>query len=169
MKWPSGAASRWPFLVILSALVVFAPALGGELLEWDDDINILDNPRVWSLTGDNLVWMFTDISQALRFKALSWLSWTLVYSVSGTSGVGYHAANLALHVANAALLYALITRLFGKLGGAVGDDARWPAFAGATFWALGPLRAEPIAWATGLPYCQATLFVRLSLRYHLDA
>ena len=63
----------------------------------------------------------------------------------------YHAINVALHVANALLVFALGRALFRRAGAsarvALSDEAApWAALAGAALFAASPLQVEAVMW-----------------------
>lgn len=154
---------------------VFFRTLESGFLRWDDDINVFENPHVQGLTAENLRWMFTDFEQAIRYKPLSWLAWALVHEVFGLNPFGYHLANVLLHCANAVLVFLLIRRLL-KCGTrnaerGIADPAGLDACAalGALLWAVHPLRVEPVAWVTGLPYGLALMFLLTATLLYLRA
>jgi len=154
-------------LLAFATLATFAVALRGELIEWDDDINILDNAQIHSMGLSNVRWMFTDLEQAMRYKALSWLAWALVFRAGGTGGFGYHALTLVLHVVNAALAFDLFSTLLGRARPAArGAGPIAAGFFAAAAWALNPVRSEVLGWATALPYAQGTFFALLSARWY---
>ena len=172
---------RTTAIVLALVAVVFAVffrTLESGFLRWDDDINVFENPHVQGLTAENLRWMFTDFEQAIRYKPLSWLAWALVHEVFGLNPFGYHLANVLLHCANAVLVFLLIRRLLllsRTTAPSVGDphyadsSVELPAALGALLWAVHPLRVEPIAWVTGLPYGLALTFLLISTIYYLRA
>jgi tetratricopeptide (TPR) repeat protein len=168
-----GLKSRsWLFaaVVAVTTFVVFLPVLRGEFLMWDDDINIYENPHVRGVNAPNLRWMFTDLQQALRYKPLCWLTWALIYQIRGFEPVAYHLVNLLFHTTNAALVFFLLRKLFRfSTGAAPGSEGfRLLGCAlGALLWSLHPLRVEPVAWATGLPYGQSLFFLLISLLAYL--
>lgn len=156
---------------------VFFRTLESGFLRWDDDINVFENPHVQGLTGENLRWMFTDFEQAIRYKPLSWLAWAVVHEIFGLNPFGYHLANVLLHCANTVLVFLLIRRLLAlssslSLADAEGASAAFleicAAF-GALLWAVHPLRVEPVAWITGLPYHEALFFALLAAVLYLRA
>ena len=65
------AADRAVVIVLLLlvgavACIVLSPSLGGRFVQWDDDINILQNPHIRGLSLENLRWMFTDYAWTRR-------------------------------------------------------------------------------------------------------
>ena len=165
---PRGPRTVW-LVALAVALVtgaVFSGALSAEFVKWDDDINITRNVHIQGLGREQLAWMFTDMQQALRYKPLSWLSWAAIHAVSGLNPAGYHLANLLFHAINAGLVFLLIHRLLARDpeqgGGDRGRAAVLCAALGALLWAWHPMRVEPVAWASGLPYCQSVCFALLS-------
>jgi protein O-mannosyl-transferase len=155
------------FAIVLG---VYWPVLEADFLHWDDDINVFENPNVQGLTAANLQWMFTDFEQAIRYKAFSWLAWAIVHEIFGLNPFGFHLANLFLHTMNAWLVFFLCLRLARFAGGPTGDVGRETiAAAGlaALVFALHPLRVEPVAWITGLPYHLSLLFLLSSVILYL--
>ena len=69
--------------------------------------------------------------------------------VAGVGGTGARARR-RVHAVNAGLLLWLIAFALDR---GDGDPRRWgAALAGAALFALHPLRVEPVAWASALPY-----------------
>jgi len=48
-----------PVGIFAAVFVVFLPALDGQFLNWDDDINFLNNPGFRGLGWAQLRWMWT--------------------------------------------------------------------------------------------------------------
>ena len=161
--------------IVAVVFAVFFRTLESGFLRWDDDINVFETPHVQGLTAENLRWMFTDFEQAIRYKPLAWLAWALVHEVFGLNSFGYHLANVLLHCANAGLLFFLLRRLLkcGMRNAECGmESATWLdacAALGTLLWAVHPLRVEPVAWVTGLPYHLALCFALLATLFYLGA
>lgn len=150
-----------PVVVAAVTFVAFLPVLDAGFLNWDDDTNLLDNPRYRGLGWTQFRWMFTTMLLG-HYIPITWMSFGLNYVLGGMNPWGYHLSNLLLHAANAGLFYFVARRLLAAaFSGAVakpvppGDGGAEPDVAlsvGAAFAALvfgvHPLRVESVAWVT---------------------
>ena len=142
---------------MLVAFLAFLPALDAGFVSWDDDSNLVDNPRFRGLGWGELRWMTTTTLMG-HYIPLTWLSFAVNYRLSGMAPWGYHLGNLLLHAANAGAFYFVSRRLLeAAFGGGVAGAGRHveadgvlslgAAFAALAF-ALHPLRVESVAWVT---------------------
>jgi tetratricopeptide (TPR) repeat protein len=163
-------ALLWLALICLAAFWTFKAALGFEFLAIDDSGNITLNPHMGPPSSWNLPWMFTDVDYVRRYIPLGWLGFSAVFAVSGLSAEAYHAANLILHGANTALLFAVLLIALRRWNPDRGHawTVACAAFA-AGLWALHPFRAESIGWISGMLYGQAGFFALLSVLAYLRA
>jgi protein O-mannosyl-transferase len=90
---------------------VFSRGLQAEFVAWDDGATVPENTFVQGLDAHRLAWMFTNVSFAMRYKPLCWLSYALIYTAAGLKPAAYHLASLVFHCLNAALLYFVIREL----------------------------------------------------------
>jgi hypothetical protein len=112
--------------------------------------------------------MFTDMGYVHRYMPLGWLGFSLVYSFSGLDPSGYHAAGIALHCANALLVFAVLGRLLARFASDAPERRRLIAAGlAALLWALHPLRVETTAWCSGLLYAQSAFFALLCVLFRL--
>ena len=150
--WPDGRRRTVLLCLLLVALAaaVYAPVLGHGFLNFDDDIHVFKNALVsGGLTLDG-------VRRAFGFESpdywhpLSTLSLMLDTELFGLGNPGgFHAVNLLLHAANAALLFLAFRRMTGRT---------WPSlFAGALF-AAHPMQVEAVAWVTARKDVLSTLF-----------
>lgn len=165
---------RLVFGLLALTLITFISACGNGFVQYDDSINIYGNLHIRSLSAENLKWMFTDTSFAQRYMPLGWFSYAIDYQFFGASPVAYHTGNLLLHLVNTVLLFFLLKRLLlltaGKFIAANNERTIvWCAALGALFWAVNPLRTEPIAWASSRPYCVMFFLAMISLLAWLHA
>lgn len=159
-----------PASLALLVAGVFAPVLGFGFVRWDDDINLTQNPLLtepwsWSLAGK-----LFDAGQALRFKPVHWLVDRAFHGLVGFDPAGWHALNLALHLVATLLFFAVLRRLLARVAPEAGG-VRADAAAGlvAALWAVHPLRAETVAWATASPYPLTAVWLLGSFGCYLAA
>jgi tetratricopeptide (TPR) repeat protein len=142
--------------VLLSgaALAVFGPAVNYEFVNYDDSVYVTENDHVkGGLTRENVAWAFTTFD-ASNWHPLTWLSLQLDATLFGPGPRGFHATNVALHAANAALLFLTLRSLTG---------AFWRSALVAALFALHPLRAESVAWVAERKDVLSSFFGLLAL------
>ncbi len=150
-------------VALLLALVwaVYSPAIHFDLLSWDDDINLQNNPHLTGISSESVKWMFTDLTYQQRYQPLAWLTWFSIYEIQGLDPFGYHLIVVLLHVFSTLLVFLIAVRLF---------KGRWPwALLAAALWSLHPMRVETTVWAVELLYVQALFFFLLSYLSYLKA
>ncbi len=138
------AATAFRFLalaVILAAgTLVFFPSLSFDFVNWDDPVQVLNNPLVRDLSPAGLARIFT--SRVVRqYHPLVTLSFALEYHFFQAAPLPYHLDNLLLHLLNGGLVFALAHRLFG--------GRILPAFLAGIFFTIHPLQAGAVAWISG--------------------
>ncbi|MBI4326026.1 MAG: tetratricopeptide repeat protein [Chloroflexi bacterium] len=178
-EWLRSTLRRSPELSVgivvwLVTAAVFAPVLSADFVQWDDDINIYRNPNLARLDLKAVFWMFTDVESVQRYKPLTWLTWALLYQLFELRPWAYHMANWLFHCGNAVLVFLLLLslmRLAARTAARPGDQDKsvFCAGLGALFWAIHPLRVEPVAWVSGLGYLQALFVMLISLLCYLKA
>src|SRR5207245_11767193 len=105
-------------------------------INWDDPEYVTANPHIRSLSWSTVTWPFTSFDAA-NWHPLTWLSLALDYRLYGLEPRGYHLTSLALHVANAVLVFLVFHRL---------THALWRSAAVAALFGVPPLRVESLAW-----------------------
>lgn len=150
-------------LVVMIAAVVwtYLPATGFAFLNWDDHAVIVQNP---SLNFPRVAaWAFTTTYME-HYQPFSWLVWAALKARFGPDATAFHAANVLAHAVCAMLVWAVGRRVFARsaphLPGSWHDRA---ALAAAVLFGLHPLRVEPVAWVSALPYTLALAFMLASL------
>ena len=136
-----------PALVLLT-LIAYLPALRNGFI-WDDNDHFTENPAMTRPDGLQKIWSSLAVS---RYYPLTLSTFWAERRLWGLNPVGYHAVNIALQALNAVLVFLLLRRL--KVPGA------WVA---AALWAVHPVNAESVAWATELKNLQSGAFFFLSL------
>jgi len=158
--------SRWrtslacAFLVI-ATLAVYWPAHQYKFVAYDDDNYVYQNPTVLKgLTWQGVEWSFVD-RQANNWHPLTWFSHMADCQIFGLNAGGPHMVNVALHCANAVLLFLLLQTLMR------GDnDFFWRNLFVAALFALHPLRVESVAWISERKDVLSGFFGLLALLFY---
>jgi hypothetical protein len=125
-----------PVLFIIT-VVVFAGALKGQFLNYDDPQYVTQLPEVREgLSWANASWALS-ATHAANWHPLTWWSLQLDASIHGLNPAPFHLTNVLLHAASVWLLYTLLESATG---------AWWPSTLAAAVFGWHPLRAESVAW-----------------------
>jgi len=152
-----------PVLIGVLSFLAFLPALGGQFLTWDDDVNLLTNESYRGLGWTQIRWAFSNVRMG-HYIPLTWLGFSASYVASGMDPWGYHLVNLILHAVNAATFYLVARRLLAAARDGGRQDGRgeavvaWGAATAALVFSLHPLRVESVAWVTERRDVQSGLF-----------
>jgi len=137
------ADGRTPRRVVVAALLVglltvalFAPTWNQQMLHWDDDENVLQNPLVVMPAAAGLKRIFS-APFSTDYYPLTYISLALDHFLWRGQFFGYHVTQTLLHGANAFLVVLLVWRWTETLGAAL--------LAGAWF-AWHPVQVETVAW-----------------------
>ncbi len=135
---------------MIVTFLAFLPALGGEFINFDDDLNFLTNPNFRGLGIEQLRWMWTAFHQG-HYHPITWMTLGLDYTIWGMDPRGYHLTNLILHTINAGLFFILARRIIalGLRDRAMpGISISLAAMIATVFFSIHPLRVESVAWIT---------------------
>src|SRR2546428_6981849 len=159
-----------PVLIALVTFAAFLPTLQNQFVDWDDQRNFLDNHHYRGLGWTHLRWMWT--THLGHYIPLTWMTLGLDYLLWGMNPVGYHLTSLLLHAANAVVFFFVVRRILtlalpspSERGDALAVSA---GFAALVF-AIHPLRAESVAWATERRDVLSGLFYLLTILLYLRA
>lgn len=145
--WPLARVVAAAALLAAVVFAAFLPVLGHEFLEWDDHLVISQNPDFLPPRVSTLGHYWTASHMQFYVPVTYTIWWTLAHFAVHPGPAGglvlwpmpYHAANLLAHIGAAMFAYRLLARLTRS------EAAAW--FAAALF-ALHPLQAEPVSWAS---------------------
>ena len=150
---------------LLAGFLVYAPALGGELI-WDDRYLVRENPFFRSpvfLLEVFRHYLFFD-SFSTYYRPLQNWSYILDYWLWRGDPVGYHLTNILLHSFSGFLLFLLLRRVFAELlpgerkaGGSGGFPARM-ALLTALLWIVHPVHNAAVAYISGRADSLASFF-----------
>lgn len=150
--------NRWIIPPVLLAIGAWCLSLKNGFV-WDDHILIEKN--VATLSQASIAQAFSsdfwttegEAGHSNYYRPIVTLSYMLDYSLYGLSAWGYHLTNVALHAANVALVFVLVSSLIG---------AGPLAAAAAALFAAHPALAESAAWISGRTDLIATMWMLFS-------
>jgi tetratricopeptide (TPR) repeat protein len=148
LGWPATVGA----LLLVTALVVYLPALDGDLL-WDDAAHVT-GPVLQSVAGLWRIW--TDSRAALEYYPLTDSAFWVQRQLWGLAPLGYHVVNVLLHAASAVLLWRILAGL-----------AVPGALVAAAVWAVHPVQVETVARIAELKSTLSTVFFFAALLAYL--
>lgn len=126
---------------------------------WDDFGYVVRNyPIQDPVSLKSIWWCLTAFAEA-NWHPVTWLALHLEFQCFGLAPFGYHAVNLALHLANALLLFTWLYRATGATG---------KSLAVAALFAVHPLHVESVAWVAEIKDVLSTFFLMLTLHAHVS-
>ena len=174
-QWPTWLTS---LLIFGAVLLVFAPVTQFEFLPyWDDGVNILQNPLYRNLSPHSFAQFWLQPYQNL-YIPVTYSAWAFLVTLSnGITGSNvlepaiFHAANLLIHAATAALAFLLLLLLLQFFDRNKLPDWRLQtaAAAGTLFFAFHPLQVEAVAWVSGFRDVLGTFFAGLTLLLYVTS
>jgi hypothetical protein len=156
----------------LLVILLYLPALGNDLVNWDDSIYIYGNPQVRSIAPSSLLRAFTRVYSASgNWHPLTMISHAVDYAIWGLRPLGHHLTSILLHGLNAALVVLLAARLLQARAAGGVLSRRGMLAAGAVaglLFGLHPLRVESVAWVSERKDLLAALFYLLGVLSYMD-
>src|SRR5207245_5423 len=157
-----------PLALALVTFLVFLPALWNGFVEWDDYVNLYENEGYRGLTWPQIRWMFSTTLMG-HWIPLTWLTFGLDYVIWGMNPAGYHLTSLVIFALNAPVFYFVALRLLRHAAGFTDGALRLSAIVATLFFAIHPLRAESVGWATERRDVLSGLFFLLTILMYLKA
>src|SRR5688572_16326994 len=95
-------------LLLLSVLLVFAPSLRNEFVNYDDPDYVTENDQVKrGLSWEGIRWAFL-ATEASNWHPLTWLSHMADCQAFGLESWGHHLSSVVLHALNTCLLFLVL-------------------------------------------------------------
>ena len=157
-----------PLALAVITFLVFLPGLWNGFVEWDDQVNLYENLDYRGLTWPQIRWMFSNVLMG-HWIPLTWLTFGLDYVVWEMKPFGYHLTSLLIFAANAPAFYFVALRLLRRATSFGEPVLRLSAVTATLFFALHPLRAESVGWATERRDVLSGLFFLLTVLMYLKA
>ncbi len=135
-------------LLLIITWFLYQPATQHGFTNWDDPTYVLENPRVKTLSSDNIAFFFSNAS-ASNYHPLTMISLSIDYyfaSGANENSTGqkeptagrFHATNIILHLLNVLLVF-----VFAYL---VSRKRLLVATITALLFAIHPMHVESVAW-----------------------
>jgi tetratricopeptide (TPR) repeat protein len=151
--------------ILLISFLVYLPSLQNGFVNWDDDINIYENPYItdisnWKTFFENAKVIFTShVNHA--YNPLAILSFALEKMFYGLESPGWwHLNNIILHLICVLLVFRITLALEVKIITA--------AFC-ALLFGVHPMRVESVAWITERRDLLYGSFYLLALYYYIKS
>ncbi len=150
LPWMGGA--------VLLTLLAFIPVFGTDLINYDDELYITQNPLIQSF---DIKGLFSQFYKS-QYSPLAMLIMACQFKLGMSTGM-LKFVSVLIHLANTALVFAVVYQLFKKLD--------WSFFV-AAFFGVCVLQVESVAWLTASMkigmYALYFLLALLSYLLYLD-
>jgi tetratricopeptide (TPR) repeat protein len=164
------APTSWPLVILAAGVIVLATlaayhnSLAGPFA-YDDEPSILANRTIRQLWPLGPVLSPPCNGETVGGRPLLNLTLAINYALGGLNVRGYHAANLAIHIAAALLLFGILRRtlLTRPLRDRFDRASTLLALAGAMLWAVHPLHTESVTYIVQRAESLMGLFYLLTL------
>ncbi|MGB9690702.1 MAG: tetratricopeptide repeat protein [Candidatus Sumerlaeaceae bacterium] len=155
------SAKHVALVLFLLIVVVFGQTVFFEFVDWDDNINVYENPYLLSLSVDGLkrLWsapyaslyvplVYTTYFVELLFSNLLLGVLRPLFASGNETKVFFQIASGVIHFDNVLLHWVATLSVFRILRRMLGVTNS-VALAAASVFAIHPLQVEPVVWATG--------------------
>ncbi len=146
------ASGKWNFLsaakqgnsgplllsVLLLTFFVFFPTLSNDFVNWDDDVNLLNNPNLSTFNWASIKSIFTSTIVG-NYNPLPIFTFTIEKYFFGLDPFVFHLNNLLLHLIATSLVFFIGKKM---------ELTSWGAAFVAALFAVHPMHVESVAWVT---------------------
>lgn len=150
-------------VVVVATMALYAPSLRHEFVDYDDQVFLFENPTYKTPTLGGVMAYWREPFRSL-YQPIPYTIWGALAAISRRAPqldpTLFHAANIVAHVCAALGVFGIV-RLLVRNSVA--------ACAGALVFALHPLQAEPVNWASSFYTVLSGAFVMTSVWMYLLA
>lgn len=128
-------------IALVATFLAFSGTFSNDFVNWDDDLNILDNKNLNGFTAENIGRIFHPEHGRIigNYNPLPIFTFTIQKAIWGLNPAVFHGTNLLLH-----LLCVFFVFLLGRRLGLSAMGAGLLAL----LFGIHPMRVESVAWAT---------------------
>ncbi|MEI7594858.1 MAG: tetratricopeptide repeat protein [Bacteroidota bacterium] len=143
----------YSIIIILAVLATYCSAFFHTFTNWDDDINVVNNPFIQSLNFNNLKYIFSNEFVGM-YVPLTMLTYMFNFIIGGLNPLGFLAFNIIIHILNALLVFSLMKHFF--------KNEIFPLFI-ALIFAVHPMGVEGVSWISARSNVLFAFFYLLAL------
>ncbi len=135
-----------PIGICIITAICFSNTFNNQFLFWDDNQFILNNIHLRRLSWENIKYLFSHEFGA-NWQPLTMLSYSLNYYFSKYTPFGYFFTNVALHIANTALVFFVIRNLMNQFRNNTKPEQSLIIAGIASLWfGIHPMHVESVGW-----------------------
>jgi len=138
----AGTGRLIPMLIVLAVtLIVFIPSLSNDFVNWDDDVNIIENVNLEVFNWESIKNIFHPVKGHVigNYNPLTIFTFAVEKHLVGLDATLYHVNNLILHLICTFLVYRLMLLM---------RMSPMAAMLVALLFGIHPMRVESVAWIT---------------------
>lgn len=127
--------------VLLVTFIAFIPSLQNDFVNWDDDVNIMENVNLDGFTFENVKRIFHPATGTVigNYNPLPIFTFAIEKHFFGLDATPYHVNNLILHLLTTLLVFRILLMMKLSIRAAI---------VGALLFGIHPMRVESVAWVT---------------------
>lgn len=160
-RWEPAGWWKGALVVMAITAACYLPSLSNDLVNWDDDPNITENPNLQRIDLESLYNIFhIEKGNVIgNYNPLPIFTFYLEkWAVGEFNPTLIHFNNLLLHVLTVFFVIRLLLHMGIGLGGAM---------VGGLFFGIHPMRVESVAWATERKDVLFAVFFFAALMYYV--
>ncbi len=160
-RWEPAGWLKWALLAMAITAACYLPSLSNDLVNWDDDPNITENPNLERIDRESLFNIFDlDKGNVIgNYNPLPIFTFYLEkWAVGEINPTLIHFNNLLLHVLTVFFVFRVLLHMGIGIGG---------AFVGGLLFGIHPMRVESVAWATERKDVLFAVFFFAALMYYV--
>ena len=153
--------------IIAITVIAYYPVSRNQILNWDDNTYINENPYIHSFAAENVKTLVTK-GYFNNYHPITMLSYNLDYKIGKADPEVYVITNLILHIFNTVIVFwfiLLLTKLFGEIKDYSNNNKIRYLLASiaSLLFAIHPINVESVAWISERKNLLCALFFLLSL------
>ena len=147
--WKNSSLTIPIAVILLVTAIIFSPSVNNGFVNWDDDVNVLENENLdgFNMTSIKKIFHYKDGIVIGNYNPLPIFTFLIDKELLGGfdkktgkfNAKPFHITNLLLHLICILLVYRILLLL---------DLSTNAAIIGALLFAIHPMRVESVAWVT---------------------